>query len=117
MIASPASSPASSPAVHAVLFRGLADASRLACLLAVRDGSKTVGEIVAATRLSQPNTSKHLACLRECGLVRAQRDGRHIRYEIADPAVVWLLDASEELLARIGESVAACPTYGRRQQP
>jgi len=32
--------PASSPALHAVLFRGLADASRLSCLFAVRDGNE-----------------------------------------------------------------------------
>ncbi|GAC1514499.1 MAG: hypothetical protein NVS2B16_21300 [Chloroflexota bacterium] len=108
---------AASPMVQAILFHGLADPSRLSCLLAVREGSKTVGEIVASTRLSQPNVSKHLACLRDCRLVTAERDGRYIRYKIADPAVVRLLEASEDLLARVGHSVAACPTYGRGRQP
>jgi ArsR family transcriptional regulator, cadmium/lead-responsive transcriptional repressor len=109
-------SPAASPSVQAILFHGLADPSRLSCLLAVRESSKTVGEIVATTRLSQPNVSKHLACLRDCGLVDAERDGRYMRYNVADPAVVRLLEASEELIARVGDAVAACPTYGRRRQ-
>ena len=51
-------SPAASPSVQAILFHGLADPSRLSCLLAVRESSKTVGEIVATTRLSQPTCLK-----------------------------------------------------------
>lgn len=103
------------PATQAILFRGLADASRFACLLALRDNSKTVGEIVGVTKLSQPNTSKHLACLRECGLVRVERDGRYMRYQIADPAVLRLLDAADDLLAQVGDRIVGCPTYGRGQ--
>jgi DNA-binding transcriptional ArsR family regulator len=56
-------------AVQARLFRGLAESSRLALLQALRDGERTVGELVALTGLSQSNASGHLACLRDCGLV------------------------------------------------
>jgi DNA-binding transcriptional ArsR family regulator len=71
---------AAPPTLLATLFRGLADPSRLSCLLALRDGPHTVGEVVAATGLGQPTASKHLACLRDCGLVQAQRSGRFVTY-------------------------------------
>ncbi len=95
----------------AKLFRGLGDLSRLRVLAALRDGPLSAGEIVARTGLSQPNTSMHLKCLGECGLVTWERDGRFVRYEIADKRVVKLLDQGEELLLHIGSLIAACPRY------
>jgi ArsR family transcriptional regulator, cadmium/lead-responsive transcriptional repressor len=97
--------------VTAKLFRGLGDLSRLRVLAALRDGPLSAGEIVARTGLSQPNTSMHLKCLGECGLVRWERDGRFVHYEIADKRVVTLLDQGEELLLHIGPLIAACPRY------
>lgn len=85
--------------------------SRLRVLAALRDGPLTAGEIVARTRLSQPNASMHLKCLGECGLVTWERDGRFVLYEIADERVVKLLDQGEELLVHIGPLIAACPRY------
>ncbi|MBI2544891.1 MAG: winged helix-turn-helix transcriptional regulator [Candidatus Rokubacteria bacterium] len=61
--------------LQAKLFRGLADPSRLAVLEALRDGPRCVSEVVAATGLSQPNASAHLACLEDCGLVIRDRRG------------------------------------------
>lgn len=98
------------------LFRGLADPARLSCLLAVRQQPRTVNEVVAETSLSQPNVSKHLACLRDCGLVLAERSGRYVSYHLATGDVEALLQAAEQLLSDVGESVAACPTYGQEDQ-
>jgi DNA-binding transcriptional ArsR family regulator len=80
-------------------------------LAALRHGPLSAGEIVARTGLSQPNASNHLKCLGECGLVRWERDGRFVHYEIADKRVVKLLDQCEELLLHIGPLIAACPRY------
>lgn len=101
----------SSLALTAKLFRGLGDTSRLRVLAALRDGPLSAGEIVTRTGLSQPNTSNHLKCLGECGLVRWERDGRFMHYQIADKRVVKLLDQSEELLLQIGPLIRACPRY------
>lgn len=95
----------------ATLFRGLADPARLSCLLVVREQPRTVNEVVAVTGLSQPNASKHLACLRDCGLVRAERVGRYVSYALASQQVEALLQASERLLTEVGANVAMCPTY------
>jgi len=98
-----------------ILFRGLAYPARLSCLLAVRDHPCTVNEVVMATGLSQPNVSKHLACLRDCGLVRAERSGRFVFYHLAHSQVEALLQAAEVLLAEVGEHISAYPTYGDRE--
>lgn len=50
--------------LKAKLFRGFSDSSRLAILEVLRSGSRTVGEIVEATGLTQSNASNHLGCLR-----------------------------------------------------
>jgi ArsR family transcriptional regulator, cadmium/lead-responsive transcriptional repressor len=105
-----------SPTLLSTLFRGLADPARLSCLLAVRERPRTVNEVVAQTRLSQPNVSKHLACLRDCGLVRAERSGRFVSYQLAHAQVEVLLQATEALLLEVGEQIAACPNYGKREE-
>ena len=93
------------------LFRGLADGSRLAVLEVLRDGPLSVGQIVARTTLTQPNTSMHLGCLAECGLVARERRGKFVEYAIADKRVIKLLDQAEELLLQVGPLIEACPRY------
>jgi len=102
-----------SVALRAKLFRGLADPSRLGVLEALRDSPLPVGEVVTRTGLSQPNVSMHLACLAECGLVRWQRRGKFVDYEIADKRVVRLLDQAEALLLGVGSLIECCPRYRR----
>jgi DNA-binding transcriptional ArsR family regulator len=97
------------PTLLATLFRGLADPTRLSCLLVLRDRPRTVGEVVAATGLGQPTVSKHLACLRDCGLVQAERSGRFVTYCLCGTGVDELLRAADALLARAGADIAACP--------
>jgi DNA-binding transcriptional ArsR family regulator len=88
-----------SPSSLSVLFRALADSSRLLCLLALRERPRTVGQIAAAPGFSQPNVSKHLSRLPSCGLVCAERSGRSMTYGMADPGVKELLGAADALLA------------------
>jgi DNA-binding transcriptional ArsR family regulator len=106
----------SSLALTAKLFRGLGDTSRLQVLAALRDSPLTAGEVVARRRLSQPNTSMHLKCLGECGLVTWERDGRFVRYQIADQHVLRVLDHSAELLVQIGPLIHACPRYRKARR-
>ena len=41
---------------------------------------RTVGDIVVDLKMEQPSVSKHLRVLRNVGLVRVRRDGRHLFY-------------------------------------
>ncbi|HEX7119479.1 MAG TPA: metalloregulator ArsR/SmtB family transcription factor [Longimicrobiales bacterium] len=98
-------------ATKAKLFRGLADPSRLAILEALRAGPRSVGEVVEATGLSQPNTSNHLACLHDCGLVQREQRGRYVYYRLSDANVEILLGLAELLLADVARGVKACTRY------
>ena len=105
--------PANKQAVSlkAKLFRGLSDPSRLCILNALRDGPLAVNEIVEATGLSQSNTSNHLACLHDCGLVQREQRGLYVYYRLADPRVDALIELAEELLADVARGVYECVRY------
>lgn len=105
------SAQAQSTSLKAKLFRGFSDASRLAILEALRLHPMTVSEIVEATGLSQPNTSNHLSCLRDCGLVTAVPQGRYISYQLADARVAEILGMVDELLADVAKGVHECTRY------
>jgi DNA-binding transcriptional ArsR family regulator len=90
----------------------LTDPSRLAILDALRDGEQRVADVVARTRLSQPNVSKHLACLRGCGLVERDRRGRESYYSIID-GVEDLLQAIDTLMSRVADQLARCELTDR----
>ena len=93
------------------LFRGLADPSRLAILEALREESRTVGEIVEVTGLNQPNVSNHLSCLRECGLVASTQQGRYVRYHLSDPRIAAVMDLADDLLEEVAHGVYECARY------
>lgn len=95
----------------AQLFRGFSDASRLSIVEALREGERRVSDIVAATGLTQPNASMHLACLWECGLVAREKRGREVFYRLI-PGVADLLAAADGVLVEAGETIGACPRYG-----
>ncbi len=95
-------------ALQAKLFRGFADPSRLSIMETLRAGEMTVSEIVEATGLGQSNISNHLACLRDCGLVTAEQDGRYVRYRLSDLRVEELLALADELLADVARGVYEC---------
>ncbi|MDA8048761.1 MAG: metalloregulator ArsR/SmtB family transcription factor [Rhodospirillales bacterium] len=101
----------------AKLCRGLSDPSRLSILEALRSGSRSVGEIVAATGLTQSNVSNHLGCLYDCGLVRRDQEGRFVRYRLSDPRVETLLRLAEGLLADAARGVLACTRITDGDEP
>ncbi len=98
-------------ALKAKLFRGLADPSRLSILEALADGERTVSDLMTVTGLSQSNTSGHLACLRECGLVVPRQEGRYVHYALAHPRVRTLLGEAAGILADVAERLYACTRY------
>jgi len=63
-------------------FRALADETRRMILRLLRAGPLTSGEIADRFDSSWPTVSRHLAVLREAGLVVTERHGQEIRYEL-----------------------------------
>ncbi len=108
-------------ALKAKLLDGFADPSRLGILEALRGGTKTVGEIVEATGLSQPNASAHLACLHDCGIVLREQRGRFAHYRLADRRIEQLLELADTLLRDVARGVYECVDFaparrGRRRR-
>lgn len=101
--------------LQAKLFRGFSDPSRLSILEALRDGALTVSEIVQATGLTQSNVSNHLGCLRDCGLVTAEQQGRFVHYELSGKRVGQLLRLADELLADVAKGVYECTRYNAKE--
>ena len=104
--------PADGLPLKAKLFRGFADPSRRAVLEALREGPKCVSDVVKLTGLSQPNASAHLACLEDCGLVRKERHGKFVYYQVAHEHVTVVLELAGKILAQVGDFVYRCTRYG-----
>ena len=82
--------------VYAVLadaLRAAASPLRVAILHRLADGAISVSDLGADLGISQPLTSHHLGVLRDAGLVRAEREGRTVRYRIADTPLAWSVAA------------------------
>lgn len=78
------------------LGRAMADPTRSRVLLALLESPGYPAVLAESLHLTRTNVSNHLACLRGCGLVVAEAEGRRTRYEVADPhltsAIRSLLD-------------------------
>jgi Predicted transcriptional regulators len=68
-----------------MLFRALADRTRLRLLNLMSDGEVCVCFFVEILGTNQPKISRHLAYLRRAGIVAARRDGKWIHYRINKP--------------------------------
>lgn len=66
-------------------FMALADKTRLRLLNLMRDGEVCVCFFVEVLKESQPKISRHLAYLRNSGVVEARRDGKWMHYRITEP--------------------------------
>ena len=96
----------------AALFRSLGDPARLSIIRHLADGEARVVDLTACLGLAQSTVSKHLACLRDCGLVDFRPEGRQSFYFLAQPSLIELLAAAERVLDATGYAVMLCATYG-----
>ena len=86
--------------LQAEVMRTLASPRRLEILHRLAIGPCEVGRLAEELGLSQPNVSQHLAVLRGSGLVDADRDGREVRYRLADPDVMVACSVMRGVLER-----------------
>lgn len=81
-------------------MRALADPTRRTILNLLKKHRLSAGEIAAQFDMSLPAVSKHLAVLKEADLIRDQREGKYIFYElnasVLDEALLWLKDLRGE---------------------
>lgn len=101
----------------------IAEPTRRLILDAVRDGERSVGELVAVVAMSQPGVSRHLKVLRDAGLVEVRQDAQRRLYRLRPEPLreldAWLepyralwagrLDALEQHLQRTAQPVPPSP--------
>ena len=99
--------------LQAEILKTLASPRRLEILHSLATGPTGVGRLAKSLGASQPNVSQHLAVLRAAGVVDAERDGREVRYRLADPDVMVACGVMravlERRMTRLGE-IARSPT-------
>lgn len=85
------------------LGRAMADPTRSRILMALLEQPSYPAVLARQLELTRSNVSNHLTCLRDCGIVVAEPEGRHTRYEIADPHLSAALQALIEVTLAVDE--------------
>jgi DNA-binding transcriptional ArsR family regulator len=98
-------------------FGVLSSPIRLGVLRLLLDGERCVSDLVQALEVPQPRLSNHLACLRNCGLVRVRREGTYMFYALADPRLAALVNLGTTLAGPSAEALRSCPVLGEESQP
>lgn len=86
------------------LGRAMADPTRSRLLMILLERPAYPAELAADLGLTRSNVSNHLSCLRDCGIVVAEPQGRQMRYAIADPHLARALTALVEVTLAVDES-------------
>src|SRR5690606_4269971 len=98
------------------LGRAMADPTRSRILMTLLDGPSYPAGLSRALELARTTVSNHLTCLRDCGTVAAEPEGRQTRYEIADPHLAAALTALVDVTLAVDEHAPCvddqCPAPG-----
>ena len=86
------------------LGRAMADPTRSRILLFLLNEPGYPAQPARELDLTRTNVSNHLACLRGCGIVVAEPEGRQTRYEIADPHLAAALTALVDVTLAVDEN-------------
>jgi DNA-binding transcriptional ArsR family regulator len=100
------------PVAAARFFRVLGDPTRLRILQLLEHGESSVGHLARALEQPQPRVSTHLACLRHCGFVTAERRGKEVYYCLALGGLNEILGRAGEVMAPLAERLATCTRIG-----
>ncbi len=84
--------------VKADFFKTLGHPARIRVLEVLREGERTVSELLPEIGIEASHLSQQLAVLRRAGLVQARKEGTNVVYSVADPAIYELLDAARRIL-------------------
>lgn len=102
------------------LGRAMTDPTRARILLHLLERPGYPAAIARELELTRTNVSNHLACLRDCGIVVGEPEGRQTRYEIADPHLTRAIQSLLEVTLAVDEGApcanASCPVEGCCEQ-
>ena len=84
--------------LHATICKALGDPTRIQILYALHEDARHVSALAEALELPQPTVSRHLAILRQRGLVKPERDGLVVNYSLTQTDIIEVLDAMRQVL-------------------
>jgi len=84
--------------MQAEICKTLTNPKRIEILNALKNGEKTVTELVAALGASKANVSQHLALMRLKGILATRRNGVNIYYRVSNPKVIAACTLMKEVL-------------------
>jgi len=96
------------PEVLATFFQALADPTRVRILELLAERPMTVSELVSTLGLAQGRVSSHLSCLRWCGYVRGEVDGRFNRYTLVDDRIREIVRLGESVVIDNADRLTSC---------
>lgn len=87
--------------LQAEVCKILASPKRIEIINALKDGERSVTELVNIIKTSKANVSQHLAVMRLKGILTSRRDGINIYYNLANPKVVQACNLMKEVLSEL----------------
>jgi DNA-binding transcriptional ArsR family regulator len=96
------------PEVLATFFQALADPTRVRIIELLAERPLTVSELVDTLGLAQGRVSSHLTCLRWCGYVRAEVEGRFNRYTLIDDRIREIVRLGESIVLDNADRLTSC---------
>ncbi|MEO0184621.1 MAG: metalloregulator ArsR/SmtB family transcription factor [candidate division WOR-3 bacterium] len=85
--------------IESGIFNALAHPLRLKILEKLRVGPCCVCKIIPFVDAEQSNVSHHLAILKNAGVVRCEKRGLEVSYEVVDRRIFEIIDTLEECVA------------------
>ena len=86
------------------MFNIMSDPTRLRALMLIQsEGEVCVCELTHALQESQPKISRHLALMREAGIVESRREGTWMHYRLGRSLPAWALDILDGSHAQLSE--------------
>jgi ArsR family transcriptional regulator len=84
--------------VKADFFKTLGHPARIRVLELLRDGERSVGELIPEVGLEASHLSQQLAVLRRANVLQARKDGTTVRYSVTDKRMFDLLEVAKAII-------------------
>ncbi len=104
-------------AIQTSLLRALASPQRLRILHLLGNGPMEVNELARELPVGQATASQHLAAMRSVGLVESTRDGRCVRYQLADPEILVACELMRQVIVRRLSAMGSLAAAARQTSP
>ncbi|BBG23142.1 hypothetical protein IC006_0426 [Sulfuracidifex tepidarius] len=90
-------------------FSALSDSTRLRIVMfLLKNGEASVQEICKRVGKSQPLVSHHMACLKNCGVVKWERKGKNVIYKLNDEHVKEIINEALNHVSLFSNSILSC---------